>query len=320
MAAGMDDSLRVRLHELRGSAPVSWRRVERGYTPAQRWLVQFADGSSAFVKVGATPVTAEWLRLEMRRYEQLDAPFMPKRLAFDDAPARPLLVLEDLSAARWPPPWERGDVESLIRTLQRVACTRPLPPDLGSLAELYGRAGSDERARCGWGAVAAAPAEFLSLGLCSAAWLERALPRLCEAHNEALVEGDDLVHHDVRSDNVCITADRGLVLIDWNNAHRGNGACDLAFAAPSLRLEGGPLPEELVHDDGRLAALVSGYFAARAGQAQIPDAPLVRWIQLRQLRIALPWVARVLQLEPPDLRWARAWTARLDRARRRSAH
>ncbi|HEY3235528.1 MAG TPA: hypothetical protein VGJ84_12495, partial [Polyangiaceae bacterium] len=60
-------------------------------------------------------------------------------------------------------------------------------------------------------------------------------------------------------------------------------------------------PEELVGDDGAFAAIVSGFFAARAGLPMIPDAPRVRWIQLEQLRIALPWVARVLGLPPPDL-------------------
>jgi aminoglycoside phosphotransferase (APT) family kinase protein len=135
---------------------------------------------------------------------------------------------------------------------------------------------------------------------CSKTCQSRAQQALLDAQQEAVLRGDDLVHNDVRSDNLCLLPGR-VVLIDWNLAGRGNGAFDLAFAAPSLRLEGGPLPEELVGNDGTLAAIVSGFFAARAGLPTIADAPRVRWIQLEQLRIALPWVARVLGLPPPDL-------------------
>ena len=42
--------------------PVTWRRAHGGYTPAERWLVDFADGSSCFVKAGVTPYTADALR------------------------------------------------------------------------------------------------------------------------------------------------------------------------------------------------------------------------------------------------------------------
>jgi 2-polyprenyl-3-methyl-5-hydroxy-6-metoxy-1,4-benzoquinol methylase len=126
----------------------------------------------------------------------------------------------------------------------------------------------------------------------------------------ALLGGTDLVHGDLRSDNLCFTQQR-VVLVDWNGARRGNSAYDLAAVAPSLRLEGGPLPDELVPGEGALGVLVCGYFAANAGLRPIPDAPLVRKIQLRQLRIALPWAARALGLPPPDMPWARRATARL---------
>jgi len=299
---GMDEALRHRLQDLKGSALSSWQRIERGYTAAQRWLLRFADGSSAFAKVGVTPLTAEFLLSEQRSYQRLKAPFMPRLLGFDADPNCPLLLLEDLSAARWPPPWQAGDIELFLRTMQQVATTGPLPDDFPSLSEDYGAACSAERCASGWGAVARDPSAFLGLGLCSAAWLSQALPRLQEAQNDAVVEGDALVHNDVRSDNLCISADRGMLLIDWNLPRRGNARFDIAFAAPSICLEGGPLPEELVaDDDGRLAAIVSGFFAGRAGLAQIPDAPRVRWIQLQQLRMALPWVVRVLSLPPLDL-------------------
>jgi hypothetical protein len=295
----MDEALRRRLLALRGSAPTAWRRVERGYTPAERWVVRFADGSSAFAKVGVTALSASCLRDELRNYQWLNAPFMPRLLAFDVDSEPPLLLLEDLTDARWPPPWQASDLQRFVLTMQQVAATRPLPADLPSLADDFGARGSELRASIGWGAVARDAQAFLSLGLCSAAWLGRALPRLREAQAEAVVEGDDLLHNDVRSDNLCFSQERGLLLIDWNLAGRGNGAFDLAFAAPSICLEGGPLPEALAIDDGPLASVVSGFFAQRASLPPIPDAPRVRWIQLEQLRFALPWVARALALPPP---------------------
>lgn len=294
----MDEGLRQRLHALHGSLPTSWLRIERGYTPAERWLVQFEDGSSAFAKVGVTPLTASCVRDEQRTYRQLNAPFMPRVLGFMDS-ERPLLLLEDLSAARWPPPWAAGDIDSFLRAMRQVAATRPLPDDFPTLASELGATRSEGRAGSGWGAVARDPQPFLSLGSSSAAWLTNALPRLCQAQYEAVVEGDDLLHNDVRSDNLCFTQDRGMLLIDWNLSSRGNALFDVAFAAPSIQLEGGPAPEELVADDGRMAALMSGYFAARAGLPSIPDAPRVRWIQREQLRVALPWAARALDL--PEL-------------------
>jgi hypothetical protein len=285
--------LRRRIAELAGREPVTWSKVERGYTPAERWLVTFDDGSSAFAKVGTTPLTAGWVRDERRWYARLKGDFLPRALGFSDDPERPLLLLEDLSHARWPPPWLPGDPERLLDTLARLAATRPLPDDLPALESLRPEL-------AGWPDVARDPAPFLSLGLCSTGWLEAALPTLLEAQAAAVLDGDDLLHFDVRSDNLCFLPDR-VVLVDWNHPLRGNRAFDLAFLAPSFRLEGGPLPEEILPDAGPLAATCSGYFAAQAGKPPVPDAPRVRWIQHRQLRIALPWAVRALGLPPLDL-------------------
>jgi len=156
-------------------------------------------------------------------------------------------------------------------------------------------------------------APFLALGLCSPDWLARALPVLLEAQDAAVLRGDGLLHNDVRSDNLCLLPER-VVLVDWNKPRCGNAAYDRTFLAPSARLEGGPLPEEIAPDAGPLTAVISGYFAANAGLAVIPDAPAVRKIQQRQLRIALPWTARVLGLPPPDLPWAQTAIDRIEPA------
>jgi hypothetical protein len=68
---------------------------------------------------------------------------------------------------------------------------------------------------------------------------------------------------------------------------------------PSLRLEGGPQPWEVLPDARGLATVVAGFFAARAGLPPPAGAPAVRDFQLRQLEVALPWAARELGQAAP---------------------
>jgi SAM-dependent methyltransferase len=126
---------------------------------------------------------------------------------------------------------------------------------------------------------------------------------LIEAERSIDHEGDDFIHMDVRSDNICFVDDR-VVFVDWNWAVRGPRDLDLAAWLPSLRLEGGPLPEEVAPGHGNHAAALSGFFASRAPEPAPPTAPYVRRFQLRQLRISLPWACRELGLLQPDVRWA----------------
>jgi hypothetical protein len=149
----------------------------------------------------------------------------------------------------------------------------------------------------GWAEIERDPVPFLSLGLCSVEWLDRALPVLRTAAESAPVEGDALIHLDVRSDNICLAA-RGAVLVDWNLVHRVNPDLDLAAWAPSLQMEGGPAPEQLVPGAGLLAAALAGFFASRAGLLPPPTAPKVRVVQRAQLEVALPWACRELGIKP----------------------
>jgi aminoglycoside phosphotransferase (APT) family kinase protein len=149
----------------------------------------------------------------------------------------------------------------------------------------------------GWPLVAGDPAPFLSTGLCSRDWLDEALPALLRAAAECDLGGGALLHFDVRSDNLCFRAGRAI-LVDWNLAAVGNPLLDAVFWLPSLHLEGGPQPWELVPDSEGFAALVAGFFASRAGLPPPPTAPTVRDFQRRQAAVALPWAARELGLPP----------------------
>jgi len=239
------------------------------------------------VKIGATPLTAEWIRREHANYGAITGEFMPEVLGFDDDGQRPALAIEDLSDAFWPPPWTEARI-ALVRDALDSVHDVPPPPWAGS-------PGLDFVAD--WHEVERDPGPLLSLGLCSAAWLRSVLPELIAAAEKAEIDGSKLVHLDARSDNLCIR-DGKAMLIDWNHASVANPVIDLAFWLPSLHAEGGPQPETLM-DAPELAACAAAYFCARAGLPAIPEAPHVRPLQLAQARTSLPWAARALGLAEP---------------------
>jgi hypothetical protein len=278
--------LRERVERLLADRVLTAAAVSGGYTPAGRWLVRLQSGRSVFAKLGTTPYTADALRLEWRAYDALRAPFMPELIAWEDDEEAPLLLLEDLKAAHWPPPWSPELVDEVRATLHAIHETRA---PLRTFAEVHGDLGD------GWQLVANDPAPFLGLELASSAWLDTALPELIAASARVVIEGEELTHFDVRSDNLC-RASRGVVLIDWNFACAGNGALDTGFWLPSLEAEGGPAPEATLPSSPEVAAFVSGFFAARAGLPQVPLAPRVREVQRQQLEPALHWAARALGL------------------------
>ena len=269
------------------SKTTAWTRINRGYTPAERWLTT-TSSSSAFVKCGVTSLTAKWLRREFHAYTQVKGSFIPELIGWEDDERAPLLILEDLSQSFWPPPWTPERIESVRECLDDLHSTRPAMPQF---ATIHGRVS-------GWNDVAADPAEFLSLNMASSAWLEKSLPALLQAEGACSTDGTALTHWDIRSDNICITS-HSVKLIDWPASCLSNPKLDLGFWLPSLASEGGPLPEAMLPQEPQVAAWISGFFAARAGQPEIVDAPLVRSVQRRQLTAALPWAIRALQLSDP---------------------
>ena len=272
-----------------GWTPTSWRPVTGGYTPAARYVAAAPGREPAFVKVATTPVTAAMLRREGVIYRRLSAPFMPRLLGWDDHETEPLLIIEDLSDARWPPPWDAPLVEAV---LEQIARLHGMDADLPSFSEVHGAMTR------GWASVAENPAPFLSLGLAAPEWLTRSLPGLIEAETACPLEGSAPVHFDLRSDNIC-RANSGVKFIDWAAASLGNPRLDLGGWLPSLAFEGGPPPDDILPDAPEIAAWVSGYFAARAGLPIIADAPFVRRVQREQLSTALPWAIRALKLSEP---------------------
>ena len=287
MSGEPSGSVRERAAALLGWTPASWRRVHGGYTPAARY-VGSAGGERCFLKVATNAITADMLRREARAYGVVAGDFAPAFIGWDDDPESPLLLIEDLSNATWPPPWTPALINQVRASIEAMHARSA---ELPTMSEVM------PDSLFGWTMVAEDPEPFLSLALASRAWLDGALPALLAAEAACAVEGTALTHFDLRSDNICITAS-GPKFIDWAEACLGNAALDLGFWLPSLELEGGPPPEMLLAGHAEVAARVCGYFAARAGLPIIPDAPRVRDIQRAQLTTSLAWAQRALGLPP----------------------
>lgn len=279
----------TRVEKITGAKPTSWRHIDRGYTVAERWVMLLDNGTSVFMKVATNENTIGWLRDEAKVYGSIHGDFLPKFIGWDDGEF-PLIVLEDLSAGTWSWEWSHGYIQRVLNTLDKVANTQ-LPQDFPELTWMSEKL-------TGWQEVAEDPSGFLGLGLVSADWLQRALPTLMQAESTATLEGNSLVHFDVRSDNICFYGDRTL-LIDWNWACRGNPKVDLIFWLPSLYAEGGPPPWEIALDEPELIAAVAGYYAAQTPKPVHKQGGAIRQLQLSMLKSALPWATRALDLPQP---------------------
>jgi Phosphotransferase enzyme family len=281
----MDPDLELVGEALR-ARPADWQAVGRaGYTRSVAWRVTSVDGQ-AFVKQAEDEGSLAMLRREALVCSNVSGTFLPSFVGFADAGDRAVLAVEYLPDAYWPPPYPE-ETSPLFEALGLVANAEP-PPGLPAHGPRWSR----------WGRVAAYPEPFLALGLCTRRWLEGALDTLAAAEAHAVFEGDELVHNDVYSGNVCFTG-RGAVLVDWGAAVRGSRWIDLAFAVLSVRVEGGTIPALDFPAEGSFAAALAGHLAVEV------HAPLPEWAEpestLREdmagdLAHALRWAADRLEL------------------------
>jgi len=262
-----------------GAPSESWAYVHAGHTHATKWLVP-----GAFVKAGSEPSAHEQVVREARILEALgDAAFTPRVHGFEQENGWAVLVLEDLGAGRWPPPFPDGGA-ALFATLDAVART---PPPAFLPRRQPGRPEGTY-----WSRLAVDPGRLVTLGLVSRAWFEP----LDEAESRARLHGEQLVHGDLWEGNTCYMP-RGVVLVDWADASVGDVRVERALGVVSvLAARATPAPVDL-HDAAAYAALVAG--ANGWSLVHPPDVPGVdrlTEVHRRQFTAALRWAGELLRL------------------------
>jgi hypothetical protein len=96
-----------------------------------------------------------------------------------------------------------------------------------------------------------------------------------------------------------------VVVVDWPHACRGAGFVDLVLFAPSVAMQGGPEPAELLARSraGRAASrealapvvcALAGYFTRSSLAPPPPGLPTLRRFQAAQGEVTRRWLASLL--------------------------
>ena len=281
-----------------GGEPTEVRDVHGGFSPgATAWLE--CPCGAVFVKAVGEELNPESPALHRREAVVSAAlpawPTFPVLLDFYDQGGWVALAFEAIEGRVPRHPWDRSELDTVVNALQAVHETlTPSPAAHIDTAPRYFR-----HLFGGWAELAAARD---TPGLDP--WCRKNLFRLVEleTHWPEAISGETLVHGDIRSDNILL-GPSGPVFVDWPHAAVGNPVFDLVAWAPSVVLEGGPQPEELLAGHGLsrsadpdivsvLVAAVSGFFVSHSYRSPPPGLPTLRPFQMAQGEVALDWLRR----------------------------
>ena len=286
-------AVRADLEAFLGSPVVAASNQDGGFSPGLAARVRCADGTRAFVKaVGGelNPQTPDLHRAEARIAAALprDAPVPRFRYCCDDGDWV-ALVFDEVDGRMPALPWSTSDLSRVVDALGELG--RSLTPcPLDDVPAVSSAMGAD---MLSYRRLLAEPPDDLD------PWELRHLPALADLAESALsiLDGDTLVHLDVRADNVLLTDDR-VMFVDWPWACRGAAWIDTTVLAVNAALHG--------HDPDAVIAgnpLLNGvdptpFLAGLAGtwaeacRRPAPGMPTIRAFQRAQGAVTRDWVRR----------------------------
>jgi aminoglycoside phosphotransferase (APT) family kinase protein len=298
--------VRGAVEEICGAPVVAARTQRGGFSPGTAARLRCADGRRWFVKAVSAEANPHSPGMHRREAQNLTAlepvivarglPIPRLRGIVDDDPWFALL-LEDIDGRHPATPWTTAGLAQVLAALDLLAeALTPAPITVPAIASYFGddftgwrrlaqEAGQERLDR--W-----SRAHLADLAALEATWPDHAA-------------GDTLLHADVRADNLLLTGDGRVFVVDWPHACRGAAFVDALFLAPSVAMQGGPEPGEVLRMSaaGRdaprrgVAAVVcalAGFFTRTSLSPPPPGLPTVRGFQAAQAAVARRWLAEFL--------------------------
>lgn len=274
-----------------------------GFTPGFAARVH-GRGGSFFVKAAGRAeqqFAAESYLTEARINTLLPAGVPAPRLRWTEETGDGWVVLGfDLVDGRMPElPWRAEELDAALDACALAA------EALGPVPDGFAASGLERIAEHGdefafWRQTAAGAADAPKLpAFLPSRWLEP-LAAL-EAEWGTATGGENVLHHDLRADNILIDAAGTAVICDWNWAVVGAAWLDLTVLLAGAFADGhdasaliarhpaaaGAEPEQI---DIALAAL-GGFFVEHGGHDEVPGAPALRGHQRYCAQVVLRWLA-----------------------------
>jgi len=235
-------SIVVELEEFIGDQVITASTQHGGFSPGIAARIATTSGQHFFVKAVSAEINADaaiFHRREIRIASELNTIAglpVPRILWSWDDPSSPWVVLmfENVDGRQPSQPWIDTELDHVVIALHQLSdrlSPSPLIPPVVPLARDVGVLFKNH-----WQYRIDNPAAGLD------EWSQRHLKRLAELSEHAAdaVDGTTLLHMDLRADNMLLTANGDVEIVDWPHASIGAGWIDPMAMAPSVEMHGGP--------------------------------------------------------------------------------
>ncbi|GAA0951120.1 aminoglycoside phosphotransferase family protein [Actinocorallia libanotica] len=219
----LPEGLRAQVTAALGAAPVSEEIQTGGFSPGVASRLTLVDGRRVFVKAispARNPVAPDLYRRELSVMRRMPEHLpVPRLLWAQDDGDWVILAMECIDGRMPEEPWSPDELDRVVGAVDELAAAlSPAPMRLRPLVEDLAENYTAWRTFAERGADPALPSWAVrNVGLLAA----------LEAGWTRAAAGESMVHSDLRADNLLLTSDGGVSVVDWSYAVAGAPWFDL---------------------------------------------------------------------------------------------